>query len=526
MANNSDDWKHKYEKVSDDYDALRESSSEAQKVLCRALVRLTMGVKGLDSSLDPYLARIRDAAKKDCGEADRKKIDELSDQLIRTADVKKKKDPFEVLLGHFSISTAEQKRVLTLWKQMTARPDDVTERMLGEIVEILTGQAAGQQDAPATARKSGFLTRLFAGDSAQTASADVRQDGSGSTHNPNSVLRELLAELDWPNAVKPQIFSLIEKLDDNASADMWIRVISNVNDIVLDALSSFQSEVKSAEQFLAELSRRLQEIDGYVQTAQTLRSESLQSGRALGQTMTEQVDGISNSMRDAPDLATLKVAVAQKLDVIQSHVSRHLADEENRHETADQREQVLKQQLQELETETDQLRREIQAAAARALKDAVTGLPNRQAYDDRLEQEFHRWKRFGEPLAMLVWDIDDFKKINDTYGHQSGDKALRVIAGKLQETLRETDFIARYGGEEFVVLLVGTDLAGAKQVAEKMRKRITQIALKANSERIRMTISGGLSLFSPGDAPEDVFERADQALYKAKRNGKNQWLVG
>ena len=103
---------------------------------------------------------------------------------------------------------------------------------------------------------------------------------------------------------------------------------------------------------------------------------------------------------------------------------------------------------------------------------------------------------------------------------------MRAMGEKLKDTIRETDFIARYGGEEFVVLLVGTDLDGAKEVAEKMRLRIERIGLRANQDMIRMTVSGGLSMFQQGDVPQDVFERADQALYKAKRNGKNQWIVG
>ena len=263
-----------------------------------------------------------------------------------------------------------------------------------------------------------------------------------------------------------------------------------------------------------------------MQSANAMRNESLESGRALGKTMSEQVDGISSSMQQATDLDALKTSVAQKLDIIQSHVSRHLDSEEQRHTTATEREGKLKDKLAILESETQQLREQIKEAAIKAVRDAVTGLPNRQAYDDRMEQEYSRWKRFGEPLAMLVWDIDDFKKINDTYGHQSGDKALRAMGEKLRDTIRETDFIARFGGEEFVVLLVGTDLDGAKEVAEKMRLRIEKIGLKANQDMIRMTVSGGISMFQQGDAPQDVFERADQALYKAKRNGKNQWIVG
>ena len=104
--------------------------------------------------------------------------------------------------------------------------------------------------------------------------------------------------------------------------------------------------------------------------------------------------------------------------------------------------------------------------------DTVTGLPNRLAYEERVEQELARWKRFNSPLSMLVWDVDDFKLINDRYGHQAGDKALRIIAQSLQARLRETDFIARFGGEEFVCLLCGAEGEEAQSVAEEMRHSV------------------------------------------------------
>jgi len=521
MGAEETEWKDKYKKLSIEFESLERTSEDTRKILCRALVRLTMSVKGLNRSLDPYISGINDLAKKDCGPNTRNKLDELSDQLIRASDAKPAKDPFERLIGNFSLDSGKQKRVLTLWKQMNGRPEDVTDRMINELVDILGGEPAHQSPAEPEKKKAGLMSRLFSGDNEKST-----EEQPGTSRAPNSILREVLGDLEWPNAIKPQVFSLIEKLDDNASDDMWVKVISNINDIIVDALSGYQSEVHSAEKFLAELSKRLQEIDGFVRSANAMRNESLQSGRALGKTMSEQVDGISSSMQEAMDLEVLKSVVEQKLDVIQSHVSRHLAAEEQRHNTATEREQELKAKLLELESETQGLREQIREAAIKAVKDAVTGLPNRQAYDDRMEQEFSRWKRFGEPLAVLVWDIDDFKKINDTYGHQSGDKALHAMAQKLKATIRETDFIARYGGEEFVVLLVGTDLDGAKEVAEKMRKRIEKVGLKANTDMIRMTVSGGISMFQQGDLPQEVFERADQALYKAKRNGKNQWIVG
>jgi diguanylate cyclase len=520
MASQDTEWKDKFKNLSIEFESLERTTGETQKIFCRTLIRLAMSVKGLDTALDPYISRIHDVVKKDCGPGIRKKLDELSDQMIRAADAQKAQDPFERFIEHFSVSKDDQKRAITLWKQMVSSPADVTERMINELVEILGGKPV-RHELEKSKKKSGLLSRLF--------SSDVEQPGSEPDHpdnQPNRILKEVLGDLDWPNSIKPEVYSLIGKLDENASDDMWIRVLSSVNDILVDALSSFQSEVQSAEKFLAELSSRLQEIDGFVQTARAMRSESLQSGRALGKTMTEQVDGISSSMQQATDLEVLKSTVAQKLDVIQSHVSDHLESEEQRHTTTSQREEELKAKFADLESEAQGLREQIEEARIKAVRDAVTGLPNRQAYDERIQQEYSRWKRFGDPLALMVWDIDDFKKINDTYGHQSGDKALRALAEKLKTTLRETDFIARYGGEEFVVLLVGTDLDGAKEAAEKMRARIEKVGLKANGEIIRMTVSGGISMFQQGDAPQDVFERADQALYKAKGNGKNQCIVG
>ncbi len=129
--------------------------------------------------------------------------------------------------------------------------------------------------------------------------------------------------------------------------------------------------------------------------------------------------------------------------------------------------------------------------------DAVTGLPNRSAYDARAHQEHARFKRFGAPLVVCVFDIDDFKAINDRFGHVAGDKALRIIGRTLEQRLRETDFIARYGGEE-------------------------SCGLHTRSKPIAVTISCGLTELRPGDTVDGAFERADSALYEAKRLGKNR----
>jgi diguanylate cyclase len=157
-----------------------------------------------------------------------------------------------------------------------------------------------------------------------------------------------------------------------------------------------------------------------------------------------------------------------------------------------------------------------------ALLDTVTGLPNRLAYEERIEQELARWKRFGNPLTILIWDVDDFKSINDRFGHQAGDKALRVIAQSLKARLRETDFIARFGGEEFVCLLCGTQDEEALGVAQEMRSSVESNGFHSQGKPVPVTISCGVATFREGDTLDGVFSRADKALYRAKKAGKNR----
>jgi diguanylate cyclase len=125
-------------------------------------------------------------------------------------------------------------------------------------------------------------------------------------------------------------------------------------------------------------------------------------------------------------------------------------------------------------------------------------------------------------LTLLVWDVDDFKSINDRFGHQAGDKALRVIAQSLKARLRETDFIARFGGEEFVCLLCGAQDEEAFSVAEEMRLSVESSAFHSQGKPVRVTISCGIASFRQGDSLDNVFSRADRALYQAKRKGKNR----
>ncbi len=159
--------------------------------------------------------------------------------------------------------------------------------------------------------------------------------------------------------------------------------------------------------------------------------------------------------------------------------------------------------------------------------DALTNLNNRRQFELRLGQEIATTKRQNNPLCAMMIDIDFFKKVNDTYGHASGDAVLRGVAGIIKSALRESDIPSRYGGEEFAVLLPYTHIDEAKIVGERLRKTIEESNIPINCEdtetsSIKVTISMGIAEFNNTETGEELFERADKALYEAKTTGRNR----
>ncbi|MFN7133948.1 MAG: diguanylate cyclase [Myxococcales bacterium] len=156
--------------------------------------------------------------------------------------------------------------------------------------------------------------------------------------------------------------------------------------------------------------------------------------------------------------------------------------------------------------------------------DPLTGLFNRRFFEERFTAEFSRSKRYRVPLTCTMLDIDHFKKLNDTLGHQAGDAALREVSAVIRRTLREVDQVARYGGEEIVAIMPETGLQQGRQVAERLREEIAALKLEHRGKPFGVTVSVGLATFPlPGiDDHEALLRAADDALYKAKAAGRNR----
>jgi diguanylate cyclase (GGDEF)-like protein len=163
-----------------------------------------------------------------------------------------------------------------------------------------------------------------------------------------------------------------------------------------------------------------------------------------------------------------------------------------------------------------------------AVTDELTGLPNNRAFREAMAKEAARAQRFQHDLSLLILDIDDFKQVNDTYGHLQGDAVLRAVGRIVDDESREIDEPARYGGEEFVIALPETSLEGALEVAERIRSRIERQGIRLVQGRGRISVTASLGAATMGAAAEDVnglIAAADEALYEAKRSGKNRVVV-
>jgi diguanylate cyclase (GGDEF)-like protein len=173
---------------------------------------------------------------------------------------------------------------------------------------------------------------------------------------------------------------------------------------------------------------------------------------------------------------------------------------------------------------------EIKAILAQAHEiantDVLTFLPNRRKIIVDLQEEVIRANRYDSPLSISLLDLDHFKDINDTYGHTTGDEALRSVSARLREQIRHPDTIGRYGGEEFLIVLPSSEIKAAGEQAERLCQTIRALQIEANDHSFKVTISIGVAQYRIGQENwEQFLHRADDALYKAKDMGRDRWVV-
>jgi diguanylate cyclase len=533
-------WKSRY------YDSLEQLEKKeklwvrTEDLLRRAISRLTLAAEGLDNTLDEQLESLRSAFRdKADGSVLYQRVEAMSDTLLRL-DQKKKASRSQKaatpsltrLLDRLELPKGLGRKTKVLREHLADAPGSNIDPLLNEFAGLLH-EAFALVDA--NVGKSGdagggMLRKLFGktapaadkGDVPATATATATVAAAAAPISLQEMLLQLLERLTLPIELNARVEGIKARLETVEGAGDWARILEDIAGLIAEMRNLVQQEQREIEDFLKQLTDRLQELDLNLQGAQEVSSSAQEDGAALDRAVQDHVRDIESSVRNATSIGDLKQSVQQRLDALRSHLEGYRSAEGERQQQLNQQLSTLTTRLGALENEASELRKRISAERSQALLDPLTGIPNRLAYQERSMQELARWKRFKTPLCLFVWDVDNFKSINDTYGHKAGDKVLTTIARLLHTQIRETDFLARYGGEEFVMLTSGAELNAARELAEKLRQAVATCGFHFRGEAVTITISCGIGTFRDGDTAESVFERADKAMYRAKQAGRNQ----
>ncbi|WP_156497713.1 GGDEF domain-containing protein, partial [Oleiphilus sp. HI0043] len=356
-------------------------------------------------------------------------------------------------------------------------------------------------------------------DDASNAAEELAPGFSSVARHIRNTLSNLLDQLAFPSSATREVAKLRGQIEKEL---VWYELgptLDDLSNLILSVVGKGQREFSN---FLKVLDERLSKVQDFLVESQSIDDTWQDKNEKFDQHMRDQVDEMTQRVGKAVDIDDLKRSISEHLDSISSAVDQHAGDAVEHQQAKEEEVEVLKERIKAMEEETRYIRKRLKEERDKALKDSLTSLPNREAYDERFELELERYKRYKKPATLVVADIDFFKSINDNYGHLSGDKVLQIIAKEIQNRIRKTDFVARYGGEEFVIILPETDLQTAKQVIEKVREMIGRLPFHFRDEKIQITMSFGLSVFEEGLDQGQLFERADSALYQAKENGRNR----
>lgn len=251
----------------------------------------------------------------------------------------------------------------------------------------------------------------------------------------------------------------------------------------------------------------------------------------VSQEMSSKIDAVNRAMDEAIDTAegysgsldraAIKLGGALDPDMLQRLAAKLLADTKQMQEAN----QNLEEKLKASKNDISSLKRDLDTARRETMLDALTKIPNRKSFDQRIRQEFEAFAKTSKPFSLLMMDIDHFKAFNDNYGHQTGDQVLRLVAVTLKSNIKGRDHAARYGGEEFAAILPDTDIRGARLIAEKVRKAVhaKELLKRSTNQKLgRITVSIGAAQVQNEESLHELIERADACLYAAKRAGRNR----
>jgi diguanylate cyclase len=562
------DWKDKYQAKVNELDAKEGEWQILEEILRKAIGRLSIAGRGIDGALDKQLKDIQLFSRK---KQDQKLLDALEKlaNIIASLDddipipaastpTINTFDPSPILLGMIQDiqldenQRTELKKVCADLLQLIAKgtdqrsiepqiallsniinnslipaanTPDIVQDFLFQLVSLLELDDDSHQMIGRQFDLKGELSQIELQNLADvinsqlsntTALEDTKADVS-----IDGIICSLLEHLALVQGASVEIDKIQTKIEKGVANEEWPNTLSDIVDSVSLALQKLSDEKSELEGFILTVTEQLGEITGVI----TNDFEEQASGRndtlSLRKLVQSGIIMIKENVNAVQDITQLKTVVGNNIDSIRDGVENFVLRANQRHDATKTRNEKLSNQIIQMEQETEKLQQNLVENRKKLLYDTLTGVRSRLAYNEQIVQELARWNRYGTTFSYAILDIDHFKQVNDTYGHNAGDKALRLIAQLMQKQIRKSDTLFRIGGEEFVLLLTNTSAAQAEPLITKLRKGVADSGFHFKQKRVALTLSAGITESTAEDDIQSMYERADAALYRAKDAGRN-----
>lgn len=515
--------------------SLEEDFKQQSKLLIQFIGKLTLVSKGIDIELDNRLAQLR----------------ALFNKAAPISEVEEKIAVISKLLQQYSITN--ERNITHLHEQFTQSgtslqkinglPDGVRRELRTLLKETTDSQDALIQYVPLLSQllslydqalksvtappKGGLLqAQASAGLSNAAIDKDIKDikdiEESETPFINEEILEKLATSLSALPLSKSHTHDLLvikKKLMLDKSSDDVLKHVIDIFDVIV---ADFKDEHHSAKTFLTTLSAALSNVQDAVADTVSIQEDSTKTNEKINNKLQSQLLDMTDSVESALSLKEVKEDINEKLQFIAQTLNQKTKFEQKSHQELSAKLKEMSAKVEHLEVQSKIFEENLAEQQRRSMQDSLTKLSNRAAFDDCITKAMVRFHHKPFELALVVLDIDDFKKINDTYGHTAGDKTLQVIANTIVKNVSKGAFVGRYGGEEFVLVYSKTKELELIKELNTLNKKIAHLPFKFKNNKVSITLSIGATHIKAEDNIHTAFERADEAMYTAKNNGKNQ----
>jgi diguanylate cyclase (GGDEF)-like protein len=517
--------KRKLDTAIESRSSLEDDFNLQSNLLIQFISKLTLISKGIDLELDNRLAQLRTLFTKSAPFSDIKEKVAVITKLLQQHSITNEKN-----ISHMHDQFNQAGESL---QKINGLPGNLRRDLRALLTETKDSKDALIQYIPLLSKlltlydhalkaKHSTPTKGLLQPPEIITSSTKSSKASDATPFDTSVLEKIsesLGSLPLSTEHTNDLLAIKKKLMADQSSDEVLHHLIDIFDVIV---ADFKDEQHSAKNFLTNLSATLSTVQSAVKETISSQKSSQLVNDKINQKLQGQLIDMTDSVKKALSLNQVKEDINDKLQFITSTLEQKSKFEQQSHQQLVNKLNEMSEKVELLEKQSEIFEEKLVEQQRKSMQDALTKLANRAAFDEFFAKSMVRFHHKPFQLALVVIDIDDFKKINDTYGHTAGDKTLQVIANTIVKNVGKDVFVGRYGGEEFVLIYAKTQEKELTVELNTLNKYVARLPFKFKSNKVSITLSIGATHIRSDDNIHTAFERADQAMYKAKKQGKNQ----